>query len=85
MANRKKKVDNISKDDVSNEHKEFEETAKEALKLHDMLLRLGFKEIAEDALKIHDRLLEKKEEKLNRISGNRLKKMEKMGGALLQH
>lgn len=46
-----------------NEHEEFEETVKDALRLHDKLLKIGFKEIAEDALKIHDNLLGIKERK----------------------
>jgi len=57
-VNKKKKGN-----DVSNEHKEFEETVKDALKLHDKLLKMGFEGPAEDALKIHDNMLGTKEEK----------------------
>jgi PAS domain-containing protein len=50
-------------DDVSTEHEEFEETVKDALKLHDKLLKMGLEGLAEDALKIHDKLLGTKEKK----------------------
>jgi two-component system, sensor histidine kinase PdtaS len=63
LIDRNKKVNNFVKDYTSNEHKEFEETVKNALKLHDMLLKMGFKEIAEAALKIHNDLLRIKERK----------------------
>lgn len=51
------------KGDVSEEHKEVNETLDDVLKLHDKLLKMGFEEIAKDALRIHDNLLRIKEEK----------------------
>ena len=46
--------------------KEYEETVKDALKLHDKLLGMELEWIAEDALRIHDNLLEIKEKNLNK-------------------
>jgi len=66
VAYRKKKVDVVSKKDVSNEHEEFEELVKDILQIHDKLLKMGFEEIADDALEIHNNLLgTKKEEAKN--------------------
>lgn len=51
------------KGDVSEEHREVDETLDDVLKLHDKLLKMGFEGIAKDALRIHDNLSRIKEEK----------------------
>ncbi len=74
MVNRKKNVV-----DVLNEHEEFEETVRDALKLHDKLLRIGLEGIAEDASKLHDRLLRIKEEKTKKYIGKQANENEEEG------
>jgi PAS domain S-box len=54
--NRKKEKDNGFKNYLSMKNKELEETAEDALKLHDKLLEMGFREIAKNVLKIHNDL-----------------------------
>ena len=71
LVYREKKVD-----DVSKEHEEFEETVKDALKLHDKLLKMGFEGLAEDALKIHDKMLGTKEKKAELDIGRSITKLE---------
>ena len=58
----KKKVDAISKNDISKKREKFEEIVQNVLKSHDQLLKIGFEGLAGDALKIHDNLLGVKEE-----------------------
>ena len=74
MVNRKKNVV-----DVLNKHEEFEETVRDALKLHDKLLRIGLEGIAEDASKLHDRLLRIKEEKTKKYIDKQVNENEKDG------
>ena len=71
LVYREKKVD-----DVSKEHEEFEGTVKDALKLHDKLLKMGFEGLAEDALKIHDNMLGTTEKKTEPGIGRKTTKLE---------
>ncbi|MCC4771025.1 hypothetical protein FXV91_12845 [Methanosarcina sp. DH2] len=50
------------KGDVSEEHREVDETLDDVLELHDKLLKMGFEGIAKDALRIYDNLSRIKEE-----------------------
>lgn len=75
MVDRVKRVDNVSR-----EHKKYEEIVKDALNLHDKLLEMGFERIAEDMLKIHDKLLEVKEKNIKSDIDKQVKKFEKGGG-----
>ncbi len=74
MVDGEKKVDNVLK-----EHEEYEEIVKDALKLHDKLLEMGFERIAEDMLKIHDNLLEVKEKNIKSDIDKQVKKFENEG------
>ncbi len=74
----KKKVDVVLKDDVSKEHEEFEELAKDILKIHDKLLKMGFEEIADDALEIHNNLLGTKEKEAKQDIDKQIKKLENL-------
>jgi PAS domain-containing protein len=65
-------------DDVSTEHEEFDGTVKDALKLHDKLLKIGFEGLAEDALNIHDKLLVTNGEKAEPDIGRTITKLESL-------
>ena len=78
MVYMKKKVDVVLKDDVSKEHEEFEELAKDILKIHDKLLKMGFEEIADDALEIHNNLLGTKEKEAKQDIDKQIKKLENL-------
>lgn len=78
MAYRKKKIDNVFKDDISMENKKFEELVKDVLKIHDELLEMGLEEIAEDTLEIHNKLLGKKENDAKQNIDKQIKKLEKL-------
>jgi len=74
----KKKVDVVLKDDVSKEHEECEELAKDILKIHDKLLNMGFEEIADVALEIHNNLLGTKEKEAKQDIEKQIKKLENL-------
>jgi len=74
----KKKVDVVLKDDVSKENEEFEELAKNILKVHDKLLKMGFEEIADNALEIHNNLLGTKEKEAKQDIDKQIKKLENL-------
>ena len=78
MAYMKKKVDVVLKDDVSKENEEFEELAKNILKVHDKLLKMGFEEIADNALEIHNNLLGTKEKEAKQDIDKQIKKLENL-------
>jgi len=78
VAYRKKKVDVVSKEDVSNEHEEFEELVKDILQIHDKLLKMGFEEIADDALEIHNNLLGTKKKEAKQDIDKQIKKLENL-------
>jgi hypothetical protein len=75
---RKKKVDIILKDDVSKEHGELEELAKEVLKIHDNLLKMGFEEVADDVLEIHNNLLGTKRKEVKQDIDKQITKLENL-------
>lgn len=76
MVYRKKKSDDVSKDDVPNEKEEFDELVTDILKIHDRLLKMGFEVAASDALKLHNNLLETKEKEAK--PDKQIKKLEKL-------
>jgi len=78
VAYMKKKVDVVLKDDVSKENEEFEELAKNILKVHDKLLKMGFEEIADNALEIHNNLLGTKEKEAKQDIDKQIKKLENL-------
>jgi hypothetical protein len=78
VAYMKNKINVVLKDDVSKEHEEFEELAKDILKIHDKLLKMGFEGIADDALEIHNNLLGKIEEEAKQDIDKQIKKLENL-------
>lgn len=73
------------KGDISEEHREIDETLDDVLKLHDKLLKMGFEGIAKDALRIHDNLSRIKVEKDNPNIDRQDNKISNEGGAMPQH
>jgi hypothetical protein len=75
---RKKKVDDVSKDDISKEHEEFEKLVKDVLEIHDKLLKIRFEEIADDVFEIHNKLLEINEQEAKQDIDKQIKKLENL-------
>jgi hypothetical protein len=74
----KKKVDDISKDDISKEHEEFEKLVRDVLEIHDKLLKIGFEEIADDVLEIHSKLLKINEQEAKQNIDKQIQKLENL-------